>query len=129
MGVLILYPTAPDYKPTDAQVDALVEVLRNQQIIGKPWSTENLTWDHGPGWDRLGIPSYSNPMTLSVHRTEPQTDSTFTPDDWEYTLMQQHFSIHIQDAGHFDYVDRSDPIWSQMEQAIGSPLSMLYYHI
>jgi hypothetical protein len=131
MGFLVIHSSTEDFRPSTSQVSAFIDLLTSNGIIRPTDPPKEMEWDGGPNWSRLGIPSGSSPMMFSVKVWDalPSGDKAWVSEEWERTLARQYFTATVWDAGHPEDVDRSDPIWMQMEQAIGSPLSMLYYHI
>ncbi|HWI53904.1 MAG TPA: hypothetical protein VNT01_17330 [Symbiobacteriaceae bacterium] len=125
MGCLVIHPTAPGYRPTPEALQQCIDLLVAEKILGA--EIEPSTWTNGPDFGRLGVPMGSQPMTVSVRQVDTTHELDEVDEDWERTLAQQRFYLSIHDSA--PQVDRTDPIWTQMEEALGTPLNWLYFHI
>lgn len=125
MGCLVIHPTTTGYKPTPEALQQCLDLLKAEKILES--GTEPSTWTDGPAFQRLGVPMGSKPMILAVRQVETTLDCSEVDEEWERTLAEQRFYLAFQDSA--PHVDRSDPIWAQMEEILGTPLGWLYFHI
>lgn len=125
MGCLVIHPTSAGYKPTPEALQQCLDLLKAEKILES--EIEHSTWTDGSAFYRLGVAIISKPMILAVRQVETTLDSSEQDEEWERTLAEQRFYLAVQDSA--PQVDRSDPIWAQMEEILGTPLTWLYFHI
>lgn len=66
-----IYPTDWRFKPTQAQVEAVVQFLTKESVLGEPdIKNGRKTWRSGPGLEKLGIHNYSDELCMTVDATD-----------------------------------------------------------